>query len=180
MKDAVNVAPNNSLISPYIRYPFPLGLWVYNNWDDPGHGFKRLYERAGGRAGALRISDVRPEVRTEMIDQILDNNSYFSGHASYSLVQGQEQKKASIRYEVNTGNPYLIDSIELLPDTCHLYHLIDSVASRSTYFKQGNRYSTDSLSALRIDIANAVRNRGYYFQADYVGISPIRPSLPRR
>lgn len=35
VKDAVNVAPNNSLISPYIRYPFPLGLWVYNNWDDP-------------------------------------------------------------------------------------------------------------------------------------------------
>lgn len=168
VKDAVNVAPNNSLISPYIRYPFPLGLWVYNNWDDPGHGFKHwLYEKLV--AEPVLISDVRPEVRTEMIDQILDNNGYFSGHASYSLVQGKNKKKASIRYEVNTGNPYLIDSIELLPDTCHLYHLIDSVASRSTYFKQGNRYSTDSLSALRIDIANAVRNRGYYFfKPDYI------------
>lgn len=59
VKDAVNVAPNNSLISPYIRYPFPLGLWVYNNWDDPGHGFKHwLYEKLV--AEPVLISDVRP------------------------------------------------------------------------------------------------------------------------
>ena len=144
VKEAVNVAPNNSLISPYIRYPFPIGLWVYNNWNDPGHGFKHwLYDKLV--AEPVLISDVRPEVRTEMIDQILDNNGYFQGHASYSLVQGKNKKKASILYDIKTGNPYLIDSIELLPDTCQLYHLIDSVAARSTYFKTGNRYCTDSL-----------------------------------
>lgn len=168
VKEAVNVAPNNALISPYLRYPFPIGLWVYNNWNDPGHGFKHwLYEKLV--AEPVLISDVRPEVRTEMIDQILDNNGYFRGHASYSLVQGKNKKKASILYEINTGNPYLIDSIELLPDTCRLFHLIDSVASRSTYFRTGNRYCTDSLSTLRIEIANAVRNRGYYFfKPDYI------------
>ena len=29
---AINYTPNNPLYSPYIRNPFPIGLWVYNHW----------------------------------------------------------------------------------------------------------------------------------------------------
>lgn len=168
IKDAVNVAPNNCLISPYLRYPFPLGLWVYNNWSNPPKGFRHwLYEKLV--AEPVLISDVRPEVRTEMIDEILDNNGYFRGHASFELLQGKNKKKARILYKISTGPEYLIDSVELLPDTCRLNHLIDSVAAKSTYLRAGTRYCTDSLSAERIRIANAVRNRGYYFfKPDYV------------
>lgn len=168
VKDAVNVAPNNSLISPYIRYPFPLGLWVYNNWNNPPKGFKHwLYEKLV--AEPVLISDVRPEVRTKMIDEILDNNGYFRGAATYELVQGKNKKKASILYKVATGPEYLIDSVQLLPDTCHLNHIIDSITAKSTYLRAGSRYCTDSLSAERIRIANFVRNRGYYFfKPDYV------------
>ena len=162
VKDAVNVAPNNSLISPYLRYPFPLGLWVYNNWSNPPKGFKHwIYEKLV--AEPVLISDVRPEVRTKMIDEILDNNGYFRGSASYELVQGRNKKKASILYKVETGPEYLIDSVMLLPDTCHLNHIIDSITSINTYLRAGSRYCTDSLSATRINIANYVRNRGYYF-----------------
>lgn len=168
VKSAVNVAPNNCLISPYLRYPFPLGLWVYNNWSNPPSGFKHwLYEKLVSEP--VLISDVRPEVRTEMIDQILDNNGYFRGSASYELVKGKNPKKASIRYIVSTGPAYPIDTVQLLPDTCRLYHLIDSVAMRGSYLRPGVRYCTDSLSAERIRIANALRNRGYYFfRPDYV------------
>lgn len=162
VKDAVNVKPNNSLISPYIRYPFPLGLWVYNNWPNPPKGFRHwLYEKLV--AEPVLISDVRPEVRTKMIDEILDNNGYFSGSASYQLIKGKNPKKARILYDVNLGPEYLIDSVELLPDTCRLNHLIDSVAAKSKYFRPGSRYCTDSLNAVRVNITNAIRNRGYYF-----------------
>ena len=162
VKDAVNVKPNNSLISPYIRYPFPLGLWVYNNWPNPPKGFRHwLYEKLV--AEPVLISDVRPEVRTKMIDEILDNNGYFSGSASYKLIKGKNPKKARILYDVNLGPEYLIDSVELLPDTCRLNHLIDSVAMKSKYFRPGSRYCTDSLNAVRVNITNAIRNRGYYF-----------------
>ncbi|MCH5319644.1 MAG: BamA/TamA family outer membrane protein [Paramuribaculum sp.] len=168
VKNAVNVAPNNSLISPYLRYPFPIGLWVYNNWNDPGKGFKHwLYEKLV--AQPVLISDVRPEVRTEMINEILDNNGYFSGRATYELIQGKNKKKASILYKVNTGPYYPIDSIQLLPDTCRLNHLIDSIAGKLSYLQPGSRYCTDSLSAARIDIANVLRDKGYYFfQPDYI------------
>ncbi|WP_439711476.1 BamA/TamA family outer membrane protein, partial [Duncaniella muris] len=108
-------------------------------------------------------------VRVHMLDQILDNNGYFSGTSSYELVQKRNKKKASILYKIEAGRPYMIDSIVLLPDTVLLNHIIDSVARKSKYFQLGSRYSTDSLAALRVDIANAVRNRGYYFfRPDYI------------
>lgn len=168
IKDAVNVAPNNSLISPWLRYPFPLGLWVYNNWDNPKKGFKHwLYEKLV--AEPVLISDVRPQARTKMIDDILDNNGYFSGSASYELVKGKNPKKARIIYNINTGNPYNLDSIILLPDTCALNHFVDSLARKDPYLKVGSRYSVDSLSVVRTRITNSLRNRGYYyFKPDYI------------
>lgn len=168
VKETVNVAANNSLFSPYVRYPFPIGLWVYNNWSNPPSGFKHwLYEKLVEEP--ILISDVRPEVRTKMIDEILDNNGYFSGSASYQLHYGRNRKKARISYTINTGPVYTLDSVSLLPDTCHLNHMIDSVALAGTYLVRGNRYCTDSLSAERTRIANAVRNNGYYyFRPDYI------------
>ena len=178
--DAVNVKPNNCLYSPYLRYPFPLGLWVYNNWSNPPKGFKHwLYEKLVEEP--VLISDVRPELRVTMIDQILENNGYFSGKASYELIQGKNKKKARIQYNVNTGPEYLIDSVIMLPDTCRLNHLIDSVASRNTYLQTGNRYCTDSLSAVRVIIANAVRNKGYYFfKPDYIEYLADSTITPQR
>ena len=162
--NAVSVKPNNPmpLIGTRMRTPFPVGLWVWNHWNDSCTGLKHwLYEKLVSEP--VLVSDVRPEVRTHMIDQILDNNGYFSGTSSYELVQKRNKRKASIRYRVDLGPVYNIDSIQLLPDTCHLYHVIDSVAMASTYLQPGNRYCTDSLSAERVKITNAVRNRGYYF-----------------
>lgn len=178
IKTAVNVKPNNSLISPYIRYPFPIGLWVWNHWDEPKGGIGRwIYNKLVQEP--VLISDVRPEVRTHMIDELLDNNGFFRGHATYELVQGKNKRKASIRYIINTGPAYPLDSIILLPDTCALYHMIDSLALRNDYLKAGSRYSTDSLSSVRIDVANRVRNRGYYFfrpeYIEYLADSTIAP-----
>lgn len=174
----INVAPNNSLYSPYIRWPFPLGLWVYNNWPNPPSGFRHwLYEKLVSEP--VLISDVRPEVRVHMIDQVLDDNGYFRGHATYSLVQGKNPKKARILYSINPGPEYRLDTIELLPDSSRLSRLIDSVAVRSSYLQPGSRYCVDSLSAVRINIANAVRNRGYYFfrpeYIEYLADSTITP-----
>lgn len=168
IKKAVNVKPNNCLISPSIRYPFPLGLWVYNNWPNPPKGFRHwLYEKLVEEP--VLISDVRPEVRVKMIDEILDDNGYFSGSASYKLIKGKNPKKARLSYDVNTGPAYTLDTIELLADTTTLAHKIDSLARRQDYLRAGNRYCTDSLAAVRVRITNALRNRGYYFfRPDYI------------
>ena len=169
INEAVKVPPNNALFgSASVRIPFPLGLWVYNNWSNPPSGFKHwIYEKLA--KDPVLVSDVRPSVRTKMIDEILDNNGYFRGSADYELVQGKNKKKARILYHVTTGPAYTLDTIEMLPDTCQLNHLIDSIASGDTYLKSGVRYSTDSLSAARTRITNELRNRGYYFfRPDYI------------
>lgn len=168
VKSAINVAPNNSLLSPSIRYPFPLGLWVYNNWNPYTKGLKGWVYRKLVEEPVL-ISDVRPEVRVKMIDEILENNGFFRGSASYRLNIGKNPKKASITYEITPGPYYPIDTIEYLPDTIHLYHLIDSIAKKDSYLKPGARFCTDSLAIVRNRIANHVRNRGYYFfRPDYI------------
>lgn len=162
VKEAVNVTPNNSLISPYIRHPFPVGLWVYNNWDNPSSGFKHwLYEKLVEEP--VLLSDVRPDARVKMINEMLENNGYFAADVSYELIKGRNPKKVKIAYKVNSGKAYRIDSVELLPDTCHLNHVIDSVVVKSKLLTKGSRYCTDSLSELRTAITNQVRNRGYYF-----------------
>ena len=169
LSEAVSVPPNNALFkSAKYRIPFPIGLWVYNNWDDPGKGFKHwLYDKLVSEP--ILVSDVRPDVRTHMVDELLDNNGFFRGSASYEILAQKNPRKAKINYTINTGPVYTLDSIALLPDTCLLNHLIDSVAVRDPYLRRGERYSTDSLSAARIRITNVLRNRGFYFfRPDYI------------
>ena len=168
VKEAVNVAPNNCLISPSVRYPFPVGLWVYNNWDNNATGVKGwLYEKLVEEP--VLLSDVRPELRVKMIDEILENNGYFSSVVNYELIQGKNPKKVRVAYDVKTGPVYCIDSVELLPDTTHLNHLIDSITIKSKMLDKGVRYCADSLAELRMTIANQVRNKGYYyFRPEYI------------
>lgn len=159
----VDVAPNNYWSLLGIRHPFPIGLWAYNNWPNPPSGFRHwLYEKFVEEP--VLVSDVRPEVRTHMIEQLLDNNGYFRGTASYELIKGKNPKKAQIKYNISPGPSYHIDSIYLLPDTCKLLGLIDSLALADSYFRHPQpQFSTDSLSVARTRIANQLRNRGYYY-----------------
>ncbi|MDE7385986.1 MAG: BamA/TamA family outer membrane protein [Muribaculaceae bacterium] len=168
LKETVAVAPNNYISMLNWRYPFPLGLWVYNHWPNPEHGFKHwIYEKLVEEP--VLISDVRPEVRTHMLDEMLDNNGYFRGTAEYRLNPAKNPRKASITYIVNPGPAYLINSIELLPDSTHLYHLIDSIVSQDKYLVTGTRFCTDSLGTVRTRIANKLRNKGYYyFRPEYI------------
>lgn len=184
IKSAVTVKPNNPWPKTNIRNPFPFGLWVWNHWSGHEKGLKHwVYEKFASEP--VLISEVRPDLRVKMVDQILDNNGYFRGSASYTSIPKSNPKIVSVSYDIHTGPAYLLDSIELLPDTCRLYHLIDSVARRQTYLRPGVRYSVDSLKNVRTTIANVMRNRGYYFfnpeyieyLADSVNQAPQRIAL---
>lgn len=88
----INVKPNNPLFSPYVRTPFPIGLWVYNNWNDSAGGLKGwLYRKLV--AQPVLISDVRPEVRTKMLEKTLDNNGFFNSSATYELKPDKRNRK---------------------------------------------------------------------------------------
>jgi len=169
INEAVAYPPNYAILgSSSLKFPLPYGLWVWNNWPNPEKGFKHwLFEKLATEP--VLVSDVRPQLRVKSVDDLLDDNGYFRGKASYELVQGKNPKKAAILYKIETGPAYRLDSIELLPDTCHLYHSIDSLARLDPYLRRGERYNVDSLSAARTRITNALRNQGYYFfRPDYI------------
>lgn len=159
LHSAVDVAPTKKT-----WFFFPVGLWVYNNMEvtDSTKGIKRwIYDRLA--KDPVLVSDVKPELRVKMLDQILDNNGYFRGSASYELVQPKNKKKAAITYNINPGPAYPIDSIVLMPDTSVLCHMIDSLAKRDPYLQTGSRFSMDSLASVRTRISDRLRNRGYYY-----------------
>ena len=56
----LSVKPNNPLYSPYVRSPFPIGLWVYNWNIKKEKGFKWWLYRKLAKKPVL-ISDVQPE-----------------------------------------------------------------------------------------------------------------------
>ena len=159
---AINVRPNNPLYSPYYRTPFPIGLMIYNNIDEDATGFKGwLYKHFAAKPVLIRR--VNPQARVDMINTILRNNGYFTSSASYELHPSSNPKKAKISYDVNINPPYTIGNVEYTGGKEPLMQLVDSLARANRYFQTGSRYCLDSLSAVRIDITNYVRNRGYYF-----------------
>lgn len=174
LQQAVAVRPNNStpLIYPYskFRYPFPVSLWLYNNWSDSVKGVKKwIYDWLAH--DPVLVSDVRADQRMKMVEQILDDNGYFGSTASYDVVyEKKNDKKASIAYTFDVSTPYRIDSIMYInrPDD-NLSHFVDSLARKSVWFQKGSVFCVDSLISLRVDIANNLRNRGYYyFRPEYI------------
>jgi len=159
---AINVRPNNPLYSPYYRTPFPFGLMLYNHIDENATGFKGwLYKHFAAKP--VLIKRVNPQARVDMINTILRNNGYFTSSASYQLHPASNPKKAKISYDVEVNPPYTIGNVEYINSNEPVLQLVDSLARTNHYLKTGSRYCLDSLSAVRIDITNFVRNRGYYF-----------------
>lgn len=165
---SVDYPPNNYWKLIGWHYPFPLGLWVYNNWPNPPKGFKHWIFNKLAETPVL-VSDVRADIRTHIVKQMLDNNGYFRSTASYELLTSDNSRKAQIKYIIHPGPAFPLDTIQLLADTTAVAHLIDSVALRDPYLKSGAIYSVDSLALVRNRITNSLRNKGYYFfRPDYI------------
>ena len=156
----------------YIGFPFikiPLGLWVYNNWNDSAKGLKGWLYRKLVKQPVL-ISEVKPEMRSKLMKQMLDDNGYFGSSVTYNVeYSNKNHKKAAIGYTVHLSDPYPIDSIIYLEDNSKVSYYIDSVARKSPYLQKGQIFSVDSLEAERVRIVNSLRNRGfYYFRPEYI------------
>ena len=158
---------NNYIIAPFIK--IPLGLWVYNNWNDSTKGLKGWLYRKLVKQPVL-ISDVKPEMRSKIMEQLLDNNGYFGSSVKYNVEYSKHNnRKAAIGYTLNITKPYTIDSVIYLSRPEPICGYIDSVARRSPYLKKGEVFCVDSLSSERVRITNSLRNHGYYyFKPEYI------------
>ncbi len=153
----MTVKPNNPYPFTNIRSFWPFGLWVYNHFPNPPKGFKHwFYENS--RPNWCSYPTSAPTFRTRMIDEIMDNNGYFRSTVDYELVPKKSNPKiAAVKYRVNAGPTYRINSVELLPR--HLppqpHHRLRGIAH--TLPAPRRQIQHRLLSSVRRQISDAVR-----------------------
>lgn len=165
----IDVPANNSWYSPYVRSPFPLGLWLYNHWSPDSKGLKGWIYRKFSEEPVL-MSDVRPDLRMKMVEDMLDKNGYFGSTTSYELRYSKKNhRKARVVYNVSIAAPKRIASILYPEDSTELVRDLNGFLQKDKYLQKGEIFCQDSLSATRIRVTNRLRNRGYYyFRPEYI------------
>ena len=95
------------------------------------------------------------------------NEGYFTTKATYKI-DTISRKKAQIKYTVNTGKPYFIDSLRTTIQT----QVLDSMFKSKLPFsllKSGKQYKTSLFNEEKDRISDHFRNNGvYHFQPNYV------------
>lgn len=95
------------------------------------------------------------------------NNGWFNVDAT-SKTNKLENKKATVDYYVETGDPYIIDSISTKitsPVVDSLYKL----TKNKSFIKQNKQYKTQTFNIEKERITTELRNSGvYHFSQDYV------------
>ncbi len=164
----LSVKPNNPLYSPYVRTPFPVGLWVYNWNIRKEKGFKWWLYRKLAKKPVL-ISDVQPELRLKMVGNAMNDFGFYGTTSEYEVIPKKHNpKKARINYRVNLPVPLRYGSVELWG----WKPAMDSIVRpfmRYSELKTGEQYDVNLMEEERQRLSNRLRNRGYYFfQPDYI------------
>lgn len=85
---------------------------------------------------------------------------YFRANASYTI-DTLENKKAEITYSINTGRPYILDTITPYIDTPALDSLYN-LTKHESLIKSGQQYDEANFTGERDRITTYFRNRGAY------------------
>ena len=159
---ALATAPNGALFgSSSLRSPFPVGLWVWNEFVNDSNAVSRWLLNSFGSRPVL-MSWVNPRLRASVARQVLKAHGYFHGSVGYDVITQRNPKKARIAYQVNMGHLFTIDSIQYAGFPTEGDSLIRAHASE-TKLKIGDAFDVSVLDAERTRISNLFRNNGYYY-----------------
>ena len=179
-REPLSVAPNNPLYSPYLRTPFPIGLWAYNYCYTPREkGFRYWFYKRLAKQPVL-LSAVQPGLRTRVAVQALENYGHFGSQAACSLRYRKRGRKARVDYTLHVAPPYTYSRIAYPQPEGTLRPLFDSLQATSL-LRPGAQYNLDTLTQERSRIAAQLRNRGYYyFRPEYLEYLADTTLAPRR
>lgn len=166
---ALATAPNNSLLgSSTIRYPFPLGLWIYSGFQKYEHGFGRwIFNKFA--ATPVLISTVNPDIREKAATNLLRDYGYFNGSVSYqTFIDPKDSLKAKLQYTVNMRNPYFIDTVYYRGFSERSLRIME-LGRRHSLISPGEQFNVTDLDGERTRLSTLLRNVGcYYFRPDYL------------
>ena len=160
---ALAYAPNNAILgSSSLRWPLPVGLWVYNGFvkyqDKKGLG-RWIFDHLG--TNPVLMSTVNGETRAKVATNLLHDYGYFNGSVSYSEVPQKDPRTAKVNYTIDMGTPYYLDSVAYLKYPQKADSLIQATRKESVLKKDEN-FSVIKLEEERQRISTLLRNNGFY------------------
>ena len=161
---ALAYAPNNAILgSSSLRWPLPVGLWVYNAFEKYQNkkGVGRWILDHLGEQPVL-MSSVNGETRAKVATNLLRDYGYFNGSVSYKEVPQKNPKTAKVDYVIDMAQPYFLDSIAYLKYPSVADSLIQATR-RQSVLVSGENFSVIKLDEERQRLSNLFRNHGYYY-----------------
>lgn len=169
VKGALKYPPNNALLgSSSIRFPLPIGLWIYNGFVNKKGKLNRwIFNKLAAKP--VFISTVNPEVRVKVARNLLNEYGYFDGATSFRVLPDpKNDRKAKIDYSIEMAHPYTYDSIQYI----YLNQKADSLVKANLgdrLLHDGENFNVVRLQAERERISSLLRNHGYYyFRPDFI------------
>ena len=161
---ALAYAPNNAIFgSSSMRWPLPVGLWVYNGFEKyqnkKGVG-RWIFDHLGEQP--VLMSSVNGDTRAKVATNLLRDYGYFNGSVSYEEVLQKDPKTAKVSYIIDMAQPYFLDSIAYLKYPSVADSLIQATHKQSM-LKSGENFSVIKLEEERQRLSSLLRNHGYYY-----------------
>lgn len=160
---ALSYAPNNAIFgSSKVRWPLPIGLWVYNRYANSESRFGKWMKSTIG-SQPRTISMANPQLRVQVARQTMRNFGFFHGSADYEIIPDRKDSlKARIAYSVYPGPLARLGTIEYQRFT----GFTDSIVRRTmpqSLLHTGDAFSASNLDAERSRLSELFRNNGFYF-----------------
>ena len=161
---ALAYAPNNAILgSSSMRWPLPIGLWIYNGFekyqDKKGVG-RWIFDHLGEEP--VLMSSVNGETRAKVATNLLRDYGYFNGSVAYQEVLQKDPKVAKVNYIIDMAQPYFLDSIAYLKYPSVADSLLRATRKQSV-LKTGENFNVLKLEEERQRMSSLFRNHGYYF-----------------
>lgn len=113
------------------------------------------------------VDELKTKKTVTRINDYYVNNGWLDVKTDYSF-NNKDEKRTQVEYQINTGKPFIIDSITTnikSPVIDTLYKTI----KKGALIKSNEQYKTVNFEKERERIANDIRNSGvYHFTQDYI------------
>ncbi|MDD7886603.1 BamA/TamA family outer membrane protein [Flavivirga sp. 57AJ16] len=113
------------------------------------------------------VSEEKTKKSVKRLQDYHINNGWFDVETSYDIKK-DDNKRASIEYQVKTGVPFIIDSISEKIKSPIIDSLYQNI-KKNALLKSNEQYKTSNFEQERDRISNELRNAGvFHFDQDYI------------
>ena len=134
-------------------------------------GFNNWLKKTG--EAPVIVDETKTKKTKNRLEKYYKANGWFDREVNYTINKNKN-KRATIDYSINTGKPYVIDSIYSTINSPLLDSLYQVSKSKS-FIIEKKQYSDFSLKAERNRISETFRNSGlYHFSKDNIEFDVIR------